>query len=128
MPVKPLPIAIECDCGEGASVPYGERWTCPRCGRTYDTNRIPAAEMARIDAVRRRYRRAGYAVGAVIALLVLVLVLTSNPIQLFLALPAMLMVWFIYGRPLLQRRYRKALGTLPRYDLHAEQDPDPDPR
>ena len=27
------PITITCDCGTGASLAYGERWTCPTCGK-----------------------------------------------------------------------------------------------
>ena len=40
------PITITCDCGASSSVPYGERWHCDSCGRTWDTTQIPADEYA----------------------------------------------------------------------------------
>lgn len=50
------PISLRCDCGADASVPYGERWTCPECGKTYDTTSIPRADVDELAAGVRRYR------------------------------------------------------------------------
>src|SRR5436190_11866917 len=48
------PIKIDCECGEGRSVPYGESWTCERCGRRWDTRQIPEAEyFGRLRRMRR---------------------------------------------------------------------------
>jgi hypothetical protein len=55
-PVREPPITLTCDCGAGASVPYGERWTCPQCGKTWDTNQIPRAEYDALLSNIRRYR------------------------------------------------------------------------
>ena len=38
------PITITCDCGALGYVPYGERWQCEKCGKTWDTSQIPRAE------------------------------------------------------------------------------------
>jgi hypothetical protein len=54
--VRELPITLTCDCGEIAYVQYGERWTCPRCERTWDTSKIPEDEYARLVGRVRRYR------------------------------------------------------------------------
>ena len=54
--VRPLPITLTCECGEIAQVPYGERWTCPKCDRTWDTSRIPEDDYARLADSVRRYR------------------------------------------------------------------------
>src|SRR5437879_12869834 len=48
------PITIKCECGESRQVAYGERWRCERCGRSWDTTQIPAAEY---DGLLRRMRR-----------------------------------------------------------------------
>jgi hypothetical protein len=48
------PITITCDCGTGASLAYGERWTCPSCGKTWNTGQIPRSEY---DALLRHVRR-----------------------------------------------------------------------
>ena len=50
------PITLSCDCGTAASVAYGERWTCPQCGKTWNTNQIPRAEYEALLADIKRYR------------------------------------------------------------------------
>ncbi len=115
-------ITLRCDCGKSeAYVAYGERWTCEACGRTYDTNGIPAADFAAIQAMRRRYRIIGYTGVALVAALVLLLALTAQPFQLFIGLPFILLLWFTYVRPAMRSRYHRRLGELQRtWTLKAE--------
>jgi hypothetical protein len=114
-------ITLRCDCGAEALVAYGERWTCAKCGRTYDTNGIPAGDFAAIQSLRRRYRIAGYAGVSVIAAFVLLLALTAQQFQLFIGLPFILLVWFMYVRPFMRTRYRRRVGELQRtWTLKAE--------
>ena len=54
--VRGPPITVTCECGEIAYVRYGERWTCPRCDRTWDTSKIPEEDYARLVGSIRRYR------------------------------------------------------------------------
>jgi hypothetical protein len=54
--VREPPITITCECGEVAYVRYGERWTCPSCGRNWDTTQIPRAEYEELLSSVRRYR------------------------------------------------------------------------
>jgi hypothetical protein len=54
--VREPPITVTCDCGEVAYVRYRERWTCPSCGRTWDTSQIPEADYAHLLGSVRRYR------------------------------------------------------------------------
>ena len=49
-------ITITCDCGASVDVPYGERWTCTACSRTWDTGKIPAADYDVLVQGVRRYR------------------------------------------------------------------------
>ena len=49
-------ITISCDCGATVDVPYGERWTCAACGRTWNTGQIPAADYDVLVQGVRRYR------------------------------------------------------------------------
>ena len=94
-------ITLRCDCGAEELVAYGERWTCGSCGRTYDTAGIPEADFEAIQSLqaslqdRRVHRRV-----VLIAAFVLLLALTAQEFQLFIGLPAILLVWFIYVRPL----------------------------
>ena len=49
-------ISVTCDCGTAAWLAYGERWTCPSCGKTWDTAQIPADDYDRLVRSMRRYR------------------------------------------------------------------------
>ena len=114
-------ITLHCDCGNEERVAYGERWTCASCGRVYDTAAIPEADFQAIESLRRRYRIAGYAGVTLIAAFVLFLALTAQQFQIFIGLPAILLVWFVYVRPLMRRRYRQRVGELTRsWTLRAE--------
>src|SRR5215831_1826064 len=70
-------ITLRCDCGTEGRAAYAERWTCPNCGRVYDTSNIPAADYEAIAALDRRYRRANQAVVVVLALVVLAVAWTG---------------------------------------------------
>jgi hypothetical protein len=122
-PLKAPPITLQCDCGVKGDVAYGERWTCPSCGRQYDTGRIPREDYEAILAVRRRYRRIGWALSAAVALLVLVLALAGEPVQILAGLPLILLIWFVYVRPLMRRRFQRAIADRPRWQLTAERTP-----
>jgi hypothetical protein len=123
MGMKGPAITLRCDCGAEGRAAYGERFTCEHCGRVYDTSRIPAAEYGVLEAAARRYRRIGWAVAAAVALFVLALALTGRPLQVLVGLPIVLIGWFVYGRPLLRRRYRQAIASRPTWHLEAESPP-----
>jgi hypothetical protein len=50
------PITITCDCGSRTGVAYGERWTCPECGKTWNTAQIPREQYDALLSDIRRYR------------------------------------------------------------------------
>lgn len=54
--VREPPITITCDCGASAGVPYGERWHCEQCGRTWNTAQIPRTDYDSLLAGVKRYR------------------------------------------------------------------------
>jgi hypothetical protein len=114
-------ITLRCDCGAEALVAYGERWTCEQCGRTYDTTGIPEGDFAAIQALRTRYRVVGYAGISLVAAFILLLAVTAQEFQLFIGLPFVLIVWFMYVRPLMRSRYMRRVGELQRtWTLKAE--------
>jgi len=114
-------ITQRCDCGADALVAYGERWTCESCGRTYDTTEIPDADFRAIQDLRRRYRLIGGLGVALVAAFVLFLALTAQEFQLFIGLPTVLLVWFMYVRPFMRTRYRRRVLELTRsWTLRAE--------
>ena len=117
---KGPPITVTCECGERRELFYGERWTCPSCGRAYDSNQIPAEEYQQIRRLQLRYRAAPIALGVVVAVMAIVFTLTGNIIGVFFLLPFALLSWFVFIRPTHRRRYSEAIADLPRWDLRAE--------
>ena len=93
-----------------------------RLVRAYvDTAGIPAADFEAIQSLRRRYKYRRLHGCVLIAAFVLLLALTAQEFQLFIGLPAILLVWFIYVRPLMRSRYRRRVGELQRtWTLRAE--------
>jgi len=114
-------ISLRCECGAEGRAGYGERWTCERCGRTYDTGRIPRGDYEAIAALDRRYRYTGLAVVAVLALMVLAVAITRQLIPIFAGLGVVLLTWFLYIKPLVHRRHRNAVRELTRnWELEPE--------
>jgi Flp pilus assembly protein TadB len=112
-------ITLTCDCGESRQLRYGQRWQCEKCGRTWDTHRIPPADYAMIRRIRRRF--------VVIPILVLLAVVAT--VVLFIVLgraysivliPLALFVWLLYIRPWHRRRLRRALDNVPKWKIKPE--------
>jgi hypothetical protein len=117
---KGPPITVTCECGERAELFYGERWTCPACGRAYDSRNIPEDEYAAIRSLQRRFRVLPIAIGVVVAALAITFTLTGNIIGVFFLMPVAFIGWFVFLRPTHRRRYREAIADLPRWDLRAD--------
>jgi hypothetical protein len=117
---KGPPITVTCECGERHELFYGERWTCPQCGRSYDSGQIPADEYAQIRRVQLRFRAVPIALGLTVAGLAIVFTLTGNIVGVFFLLPVALVAWFVFIRPTHRKRYRAAIAELPRWDLRAD--------
>lgn len=106
----PPKITVTCDCGEVHRLGYGDEVAC-RCGRRYDTSAIPAADYAAIAATRRRFRLLQAAFAVVLGGLMLG-TLVLRPRAAVILVPLVLMVWFVYLRPLLRRWYRRQVAEL----------------
>jgi hypothetical protein len=117
---KGPPITVTCECGERHELFYGERWTCPACGRSYDSRNIPEDEYAAIRSLQRRFRALPIAIGIAVAVLAIVFTLTDNIVGVFFLLPVAIIGWFVFIRPSHQRRYREAIADLPRWNLRAD--------
>jgi hypothetical protein len=114
------PITVTCECGERRELGYGERWTCERCGRGYDTNRIPAEQYQEIRRLSLRYRLLPIAFASLVALVAIMFTLTGNVPGVFFLLPTALVTWFVFIRPVHRKRYMQAVKGLPRWELRAE--------
>jgi phage shock protein PspC (stress-responsive transcriptional regulator) len=113
------PITVRCECGEVRHVPYGERWTCERCGRSWNTAQIPAEEYGAILREMRNLRLSVIGVAAGLAAVFGLLALFVSE-SLFLLLPVVLAAWFILYMPAWRRRVRQRARSLPNWDLHPD--------
>jgi Flp pilus assembly protein TadB len=112
-------VTVACDCGAMKHVPYGERWTCEGCGRTWNTAQIPADEYWGIMRRMRRFRLTaiGFALAFSAVFVVLGLLVSQ---ALFLLLPVVLTFWYIWYMPMWRRKVRRTARSLPKWKLHPE--------
>ena len=113
------PITITCECGDLKRVPYGERWTCERCGRSWNTQQIPAEDY---EGLLRRMRRHKIEVlaAAAIAAAVLVPLIVFVSGRFIAVVPMAMAAWLFLFLPYWRRRYRRSARGSPRWELHAE--------
>ena len=114
------PITITCECGEKRSLHYGEEWQCERCGKRWDTRQIPAEQYDAIRRLQWRFRVVPITLGLAVAALAIFFTLTGNIFNVFVLLPLAMMIWFVFLRPVHQRRYRQAISDLPRWALRPQ--------
>ncbi|MBI3647258.1 MAG: hypothetical protein HY240_00610 [Actinobacteria bacterium] len=112
-------ITIKCDCGQVQYVPYGESWTCPACGRRWNTNQIPAEEYWGIMREMRGYRLRVIGVALILAGVFAVLFITTGPGAISLV-PLVMGGWFFFYMPRWRRKVRAATRRLPKWQLHPE--------
>jgi hypothetical protein len=117
---KGPPITVKCECGERRELRYGQRWQCEGCGRTYDTNRIPAEEYASFRRNRVHDRLLPSVVVLGLAAAVLAFVLIGRPVSALLVFAAVGFVWGTFVRPARRRRQYKAIADRPKWNIKAE--------
>ena len=99
---KPL-ITVTCDCGTSVELPYGERWQCATCGKTWDTKQIPQEDYAKLVQGVRRYRLIVLGPPLVLAAIMIPLAATVG-IQYAFLLFVLAMAWALLVVPQLRRR------------------------
>jgi hypothetical protein len=118
--VRGPPISIRCECGAAREVPYGERWTCEACGRSWDTGQIPPDEYAALLRPLRRYRL--LVLGPPLALAaVLIPLAVLVDVRFAFLLFVLVMGFGLLVVPQLRRRASaRVRGSTPRWTLRPE--------
>lgn len=117
--MRGAPITITCDCGDRRPVRYGERWTCARCGRTWNTAHIPADEYWGTMRALRRYRLVVWAITAALVgtLVPLAYVFSSG---IFVVLVLILGALYFGILPSWRGRVLAQMRDRPSWKLHPE--------
>jgi len=113
-------ITIACECGEKRYLQYGERWTCEKCGRTWNTRRIPLEEYAALRRTQLRYRRIPLAVSLLALACVVVFILLGKAFGGLIVVAFAASAWSMFVRPMHKRRYREQLAKLPTWKIEPE--------
>src|SRR5574337_2005851 len=106
----PPPITITGECGERRAVAYGDRWTCERCERSWDTRQIPAEEYQGLLRRIRRHKLEAVGAGA-ITVVVLVALIVFGGSRFVLLIPFVMALWLFVFLPYWRRRYRRTART-----------------
>jgi hypothetical protein len=114
------PITLTCDCGERRYVHYGERWTCEKCRRTWNTKRIPMEQYAAIRATQLRYRRVPLAISVLSLVCVIVFIIVGKAVGGLIIVGVLATTWSMFFRPIHRRKYRQALADLPSWKIKPE--------
>jgi hypothetical protein len=103
-------ITITCDCGASADVAYGDRWSCPECGRTWDTGQIPSGEYELFVRGVNRYRVLVLGPPLVLAAVLIPLAVLVG-IQFAFLLFVLVMAWGLLAVPQLRKRVATHMRT-----------------
>jgi len=114
------PITIDCECGERRYLHYGERWTCEKCGRTWNTRRIPLEEYADLRRTQLRYRRVPLLISAFSLICVIAFIVIGKALGGVLLVAFAATVWSTLGHPFYKRRYREQLAKTPTWKIEPE--------
>jgi hypothetical protein len=118
--VGQLPITLQCDCGQVGYARYGERWTCPDCGRTWDTSQIPDDEYAQLLSSVRRYRLLAVGPPILFAAILIPLAILVG-IQFGLLFFVLMLAYGIFVIPKVRERATRSIQASTRsWDLSAE--------
>src|SRR5262245_51073181 len=115
-------ITVRCDCGEITYLDYGEVWTCPSCGRRWNTRQIPEDEYWGIMHRMRQYRLQVMGVAVAVALAFVALGVAMGP-QVWLLAPVVITFWLLVFMPRWRRKVRAAARSLPTWKLRPEEGP-----
>ena len=113
------PVTLTCECGAVGRVKHGERWTCPSCGRGYDTSRIPVDAYRAQTHVVSRYRLLVLGPLVVLAAVMIPLVVLVDASLIFL-MGILAFAYILLFLPFVRRRVRRGITQGPAWDLPAD--------
>ncbi len=113
-------ITLTCRCGERNYLRYGERWTCGKCGRTWNTRKIPVEQYVEIRRTQLRYRRIPIAISVLALICVIAFIIMGKAFGGLIVVAFGATAWSMFARPLHKKRFRRAIADLPSWEIEPE--------
>ncbi len=113
-------ITLTCECGETRHLRYGDRWSCEKCSRSWDTAKIPIDQYAAIRATQLRFRRVPIVISVLALAAVIACIVVGKALGGLLVVAILATSWSMFFRPLHRRRYREALAELPTWQIEPD--------
>lgn len=113
-------ITIKCECGETRKLKYGEDWTCERCGRHWNTNKIPMEQYAAIRRAQMRYRRVPLVISAAALISVVAFIAIGQFARGLVIVALVATAYNVFARPMHKRKYQEALSKLPKWEIEPD--------
>ncbi len=113
-------ITITCKCGEVNYLQYGEQWTCPKCGKHWNTRKIPLEEYAELRRAQLRARRIPIAISLLVLICVIVFIALGKAYGGLILVGFAASAWSMFVRPFHKRRYREKLAKLPSWEIEPD--------
>jgi hypothetical protein len=113
-------ITLTCKCGERRYLQYGERWTCEKCGRSWNTLRIPLEQYAEVRRTQLRMRRVPILVSVLSLICVITFIAVGNAFAGLILVAFATTAWSMFLRPFHKRRYRAAIAKLPNWEIEPD--------
>lgn len=110
-------ITLTCECGEKTYVAYGDRWTCPNCGRSWNTRKIPMEQYAALRKTQLKYRRIPIAMSVLSLICIVAFIIAGQAFGGLVLVAFCASAYSMFARPLFKKRYRRALADLPSWEI-----------
>jgi hypothetical protein len=114
------PITVTCKCGERRYLHYGEQWTCEKCGRRWNTRKIPLEEYAQLRRTQLRYRRVPVLIASLSLACIVAFIVVGNALGGLLLVAFGLTGWSMFVHPFHKRRYRRQLAKIPTWNIEPD--------
>jgi hypothetical protein len=113
-------ITLTCKCGEKNYLQYGETWTCEKCGKRWNTRKIPLEQYAEIRATQLRFRRVPIIISVLSLACVVVFIVAGKPFGGLILVGFAATAWSMFARPFHKRKYREAIAKLPSWEIEPD--------
>jgi len=117
--VKAPLITVTCECGQARLLPWGARWECEACGRSWNTAQIPESDYRNLTRAVRRYQLEAIVFGAVLVAIYAPLIAIFD-VRVGISGLVVFFAWAFLVRPRRRRRLVTSVIGGAQWQLHPE--------